>query len=170
MMMENLVSSCLGHFSEKQLPSCFLSTRMDECTGNRGPGVKEYSAIAGRLGLGLLGLEGEALGFGCSPGTRPQQSTLPWPWAMTGSGRNGSPNVQSLRFWGRPRLFGRRLLLAMAAAGKSLPNVKDLAGACSYARAHGFRAYILSGIARGARSSSTKVRAIASRALTAVLS
>jgi hypothetical protein len=37
---------------------------MDKCTGNGGPGVKEYSAITGRLGLGLLGLEGEALGLG----------------------------------------------------------------------------------------------------------
>ncbi len=36
---------------------------MDECTGNGGPGVKEYSATMGRLGLGLLGLEVEALGL-----------------------------------------------------------------------------------------------------------
>ena len=64
---------------------------------------------------------------GCSPGTRPRQSTLPWPWATTGSGQNGSPNVQSLRFRGqRPRLFGRRLLLATSAGVKSLPNVKEL--------------------------------------------
>ena len=32
--------------------------------GNGGPGVKEYSATTGRLGLGLLGLEGEALDLG----------------------------------------------------------------------------------------------------------
>ena len=31
--------------------------------GNGGPGVKEYSATMGRLGLGLLGLEVEALGL-----------------------------------------------------------------------------------------------------------
>jgi len=32
--------------------------------GNGGPGSMEYSATTGRLGLGLLGLEGEALGSG----------------------------------------------------------------------------------------------------------
>ena len=32
--------------------------------GNGGPGLMEYSATAGRLGLGLLGLEVEALGSG----------------------------------------------------------------------------------------------------------
>ncbi len=32
--------------------------------GNRGPGVKECSATTGRLGLGLLGVEVEALGLG----------------------------------------------------------------------------------------------------------
>ncbi len=42
----------------------FLSSRTDECTGNGGPGSMEYSATTGRLGLGLLGLEGEALGSG----------------------------------------------------------------------------------------------------------
>jgi len=32
--------------------------------GNGGPGSMEYSATTGRLGLGLLGLEGEALRLG----------------------------------------------------------------------------------------------------------
>jgi len=32
---------------------------MGECMGNRGPGLIEHSATMGRLGLGLLGLEGE---------------------------------------------------------------------------------------------------------------
>ena len=36
---------------------------MDECTGNGGPGVIEHSATTGRLGLGLLGLEGEVFGL-----------------------------------------------------------------------------------------------------------
>jgi len=40
----------------------FLSLRMDKCTGNGGPGLIEHSATAGRLGLGLLGLEGEVFG------------------------------------------------------------------------------------------------------------
>ena len=40
----------------------FLSSRTDECTGNGGPGSMEYSATTGRLGLSLLGLEGESLG------------------------------------------------------------------------------------------------------------
>ncbi len=39
-----------------------LSSRMDECTGNGGPGLIEHSATTGRLGLGLLGLEGEVFG------------------------------------------------------------------------------------------------------------
>ena len=34
----------------------------DECTGNRGPGANEYCATMGRLVLGLVGLEGDALG------------------------------------------------------------------------------------------------------------
>ena len=32
--------------------------------GNRGSGLMEYSTTTGRLGLGLLGLEGKALGLG----------------------------------------------------------------------------------------------------------
>ena len=40
----------------------FLSLRMDKCTGNGGPGLIEHSATAGRLGLGLLGLEGKVFG------------------------------------------------------------------------------------------------------------
>ncbi len=32
--------------------------------GNGGPGLMEYSATTGRLGLDLRGLEGEALGLG----------------------------------------------------------------------------------------------------------
>jgi hypothetical protein len=39
----------------------FLSLRTDECTGNGRPGLNEYSATTGRLGLGLRGLEGDAL-------------------------------------------------------------------------------------------------------------
>ena len=40
----------------------FLSSRTDECTGNGGPGLMECSATACRLGLSLVGLEGDALG------------------------------------------------------------------------------------------------------------
>jgi hypothetical protein len=40
----------------------FLSSRLDECTGNGEPGVTECTATAGRLGLGPLGLESDALG------------------------------------------------------------------------------------------------------------
>ena len=50
---------------------------------------------------------------------RPRQSTLPWPWVMTGLSRNNSQNLRSPRFWGRPPLFGRQLLLTMAAAEKA---------------------------------------------------
>jgi hypothetical protein len=38
----------------------FLSSRTDECTGNGGPGLLDCTATAGRLGLGLLGLESDA--------------------------------------------------------------------------------------------------------------
>ena len=60
-------SSCLP--AREAFPRCssllrFLSSRTDECTGNGGPGLNEYSATTGRLGLGLLGLEGDALGSG----------------------------------------------------------------------------------------------------------
>ena len=41
---------------------CFLLLCTDECTGNGGPGLMECSATADRLGLGLVGLEGDALG------------------------------------------------------------------------------------------------------------
>ena len=40
-----------------------LSCR-DKCTGNIGPGLKEHSGTTGRLGLGLVGLQGKALGPG----------------------------------------------------------------------------------------------------------
>jgi hypothetical protein len=40
----------------------FLLSHTDECTGNGGPGVTECTATAGRLGLGPLGLESDALG------------------------------------------------------------------------------------------------------------
>ena len=42
----------------------FLLLRKEKCTGNGGPGLMEYIATTGRLGLGLLGLVGEALGLG----------------------------------------------------------------------------------------------------------
>ena len=63
MTMENLV--CLpawGAFLRSSSLLCFLSSRTDECTGNGGPGLMECCATAGRLGLGLVGLEGDALG------------------------------------------------------------------------------------------------------------
>ena len=41
----------------------FLSSRTDECTENGGPGLIKHSATTGRLGLGLLGLEGEVFGL-----------------------------------------------------------------------------------------------------------
>jgi hypothetical protein len=66
MTMENLV--CLpawGAFLRSSSLLRFLSLRRtDECTGNGRPGSCECSATTGRLGLGLLGLEGEALGSG----------------------------------------------------------------------------------------------------------
>ncbi len=40
----------------------FLLSRTDECTENGRPGLYENSVTTGRLGLGLVGLEGDALG------------------------------------------------------------------------------------------------------------
>jgi hypothetical protein len=40
----------------------FLSSRSDKCTGNGEPGVMGCTATAGRLRLGPLGLESDALG------------------------------------------------------------------------------------------------------------
>jgi len=58
-------SSCLPAREDPARSSSllrFLSSRTDECTGNGGPvGLFERSATAGRLGLGPLGLEGDAL-------------------------------------------------------------------------------------------------------------
>jgi hypothetical protein len=65
MIMENLVclpARCTSLRSSSLL--CFLSLRTDECTGNGGPGLNEYSTTMSRLGLGLVGLEGDALGLG----------------------------------------------------------------------------------------------------------
>jgi hypothetical protein len=61
-------SSCLPAreaFPKSSSLLCFLSSRStDECTGNGGQGsLFEHSATTGRLGLGLLGLEGEVLGL-----------------------------------------------------------------------------------------------------------
>ena len=42
----------------------FHSLCRDKCMEDRGQSANEYSATTGRLGLGLLGLEGKALGFG----------------------------------------------------------------------------------------------------------
>ena len=60
-------SSCLPAREDPARSSSllrFLSSLLDECTGNGGPGVTECTATAGRLGLGQvsLGLEGDALG------------------------------------------------------------------------------------------------------------
>ena len=65
MTMENLV--CLpaqGAFLRSSSLLCFLLLCMDECMGNGGLGLKEYTTTTGRLGLGLVGLEGDALGLG----------------------------------------------------------------------------------------------------------
>ena len=59
-----LCLSAWGAFLRSSSLLCFLSSHTDECAGNGGQGSMEYSATKGRLGLGLLGLEGEALGSG----------------------------------------------------------------------------------------------------------
>ena len=52
------VSSCSGRLSS------FPLVTYGWIPGNRGPGSMEYSAATGRFVLGLLGLEGDALGSG----------------------------------------------------------------------------------------------------------
>ncbi len=76
---------------------------------------------------------------------------------MTGLGQNGWYNIQLPRFRGqRPRLFGRRLLLATSAGVKSLPNIKELTGGLTHALVHGFRANFLGGNTHRTWSLSTK--------------
>jgi hypothetical protein len=58
-------SSCLPAREDPARSSSilrFLSSRSDECTGNGEPGVMGCTATAGRLRLGPLGLESDALG------------------------------------------------------------------------------------------------------------
>ena len=64
MTMENLV--CLparGAFPRSSSLLCFLLLCTDKCTGNGGQGLIKHSATTGRLGLGLLGLEGKVFGW-----------------------------------------------------------------------------------------------------------
>ncbi len=64
MTMENLMClSARGAFPRSSSLLRFLSLRTDDCTGNGGPGLNEYSATTGRLGLCLVDLEGDALGL-----------------------------------------------------------------------------------------------------------
>jgi len=171
MTMGNLV--CLpawGAFPRSSSLCCFLSSRTDECTGNGEPGVMGCTATAGRLRLGPLGLESDALGSSALLARdRDNQLFLGLGrrrvWAETARGTFDRLDSGDGRDYLVDGSCSRRRQLE-----KACRTLKDLAGGRSYALAHGFRAYILSGIARGARSSSTKVRAIASRALTVVLS
>ena len=87
----------------------------------------EYSATTGRLGLGLLGLEGEALlGLGALL-ARDHDNQL-----FLGLGRRqvwaemARRTFNHLDFGDNAVTFGRRLLLATPAGVKSLPNVKEL--------------------------------------------
>jgi hypothetical protein len=53
----------LGAFETSTSLLCFHLSFHDKCTGNGGPGTNEYCATTGRLCLGLVGLEGDALGL-----------------------------------------------------------------------------------------------------------
>jgi hypothetical protein len=58
-------SSCLPAREDPARSSSllrFLSSQLDKCTGNGEPGVMGCTATAGRLRLGPLGLESDALG------------------------------------------------------------------------------------------------------------
>jgi hypothetical protein len=62
MMGSFLCPPARGAFLRSSSLLRFLSSRTDECTGNGGPGVMGCTATVGRLRLGPLGLEGDALG------------------------------------------------------------------------------------------------------------
>jgi len=152
---EIFLSSCSGGGCwSAPLPYSFPLVAIGRMHGKRRTGCNGVHRNSGQTSPWFSRPREWRLGLAeCSLGTRPRQSTLPGPWATTGSGRNGSRNLRLRRLWGRPRLFGRRLcLLATAAAGRSWPTVKDLGGACTYAPPLDFRANILVGIARGASS------------------
>ena len=63
---------------------CFLSSRLDECTGNGEPGAIGCSASAGRLRLGSLGLKSDALGSPSALWARDRDNQL-----FRGSGNDG---------------------------------------------------------------------------------
>ena len=148
----------------------FLSSRTDECTGNEGPGLDEnHNAITGRLGLGLVGLEVDALSSGALF-ARDRDNQL-----FLGLGRRWVPAETACGTfdrldWGDGDgcdFFADGSRSRRQQQKKTLPNINELLGGRSHALVHGFRANILSGIARGATSS---LRASATRALTAMLS
>jgi hypothetical protein len=93
-MMESfLYLPAQGAFLRSSSLLCFLLSRTDECAGNGGPGVKDYIATTGRLGLGLVGLEGD-LGALLA---RERDNQLFLGLGQGRVGRNGSPNVRSPR-------------------------------------------------------------------------
>ena len=96
-MMESfLYLPAQGAFLRSSSLLCFLLSRTDKCAGNGGPGVKEYIATTGRLGLGLVGLEGEALGLGALL-AHDRDNQLFLGLGQGRVGQNGSPNVRSPR-------------------------------------------------------------------------
>ena len=134
----------------------FLSSRTDECTGNGEPGVMGCTATAGRLRLGPLGLESDALGSSALL-ARDRDNQL-----FLGLGRRRVRAETARNLFDRLDSGDGRDFLVDGSCSrrrqleKACRTLKDLAGGRSYALAHGFRAYILSGIARGASSSSTR--------------
>jgi hypothetical protein len=52
-----------GAFETSTSLLCFHLLFHGECRGKGGPGANEYCATTGRLGLGLVGLENDALGL-----------------------------------------------------------------------------------------------------------
>ena len=112
----------------------FLLSRTDKCMGNGGPGLMEYSATTGRLGLGLLGLDGKVLGLGALLARdRDNQLFLGlgrrWVWTKT-----ACQTFDCLDFGdnGRNSLVDGACLQRRREE-KSLPNVKEhwRVGACT---------------------------------------
>jgi len=154
---ELLVSSCSGGFCNKHLPSSFPLVVSRQMHGKWRTGREWVLRNNGQTRSRSRWPWGWHLGFECFLGMQPRQSTLPWPWATTSSGRNNLPNARSPQLGGwRPRLFDQRRLLVTSAGVKSLPNIKEWTGGRSHALRHGFRANFLRGNAHGSRSFSTK--------------
>ena len=117
----------------------------------------EYGATMGRLSLGLLGLEGKALGWGALLARNRDNQLFLGLGVQRIWAKMARQTFDRLDFGDN----GRDSLVNGACSqrwkgGKSLPNVMELTGGHSHTLMHGFWANILWGYACGIRSLSTR--------------